>query len=1050
MKKYYNRELVNINKQLYFILFLLSALFLVQQEVLAQSAFRSDRLFIKHGIQYQAWTYTDTKFPGRPSKLNTNNINARYVRLQLPYNGSLNVAEIEVYDGTTNVAQGKTANQSSTNGAHIASRAVDGNTAGSLTDNSLAHTLDEVSAWWEVDLGSTVAIDSIRIWNRTDCCGDRLGDSHVFVSNTSFSANQTIDQLKADPNVTLFLLTTGGVDFPQGTEWTNLNLTAPTWYERGMFNQTFFNEFPNSQWSLEKAPYGDHLDRAPNTSEINNGFLRPDQLSKLSQLSTIGFGDEEHYSSTVVNNTKAWFDVSKAKYPDVLVHNNQYIGQWSDAQIRSFVQIAQPDFISYDWYYYNSTTDNGRSFQPILTHLDKYRGLAFEGSSPINYGFYLQGFKHGNYVLSETQINGHAYLPLLMGAKWLNIFRYVKDNNGTFYFHNSDGTTSDIYTFYGNLGGEIKNLSPHLSRLKSTKVTVAVGQHQSGGSTLNNAVPVGSVAWSFSSSDDPYVTGITATNLGSTNNSLSGDTYIGYFTPVTGIDNTSGVTMAPVHNKDAKYFMLMNGLSAANTNNTVSNTSGRASTTQQRITLSIDFGSNPIDQLKRVNKSTGNVETVALTSVSGTQYTVDITLDGGKGDLFYWQNAHTATPPVTPTNLALSKTTTSSGDSHGGVSGRAVDGNTDGNWTNNSVTHSDEDHSDGVEEWWEVDLGQVASITDIKVYNRTDCCADRLSNYHVFVSDVAFTSTTVSGSQGQSGVSDFNQTTQAGTPTTISVNRNGRYVRVQLSSSTGTLSLAEVEVLGTLINPPVNLALNKTATQSSTSGSYVASKSIDGNTSGIIWPDGEGSHTNQESQPWWQVDLGAVSNITDVKVYNRTDCCADRLTNYHIFVSDAPFTSTTIAGSQGQSGVGDFHETGQTATPSSRAVNRTGRYIRIQLENTNGILHMGEVQVFGTASSSKKTSLKSKELENDISEKELLIYPNPTKSKFSLRYLSQLGQIGSFKLFDIHGRVVIHKEMRLNKGSNLIEFSVKSLTKGIYILKGNIGTKQIVKKLLID
>jgi hypothetical protein len=60
--------------------------------------------------------------------------------------------------------------------------------------------------------------------------------------------------------------------------------------------------------------------------------------------------------------------------------------------------------------------------------------------------------------------------------------------------------------------------------------------------------------------------------------------------------------------------------------------------------------------------------------------------------------------------------------------------------------------------------------------------------------------------------------------------------------------------------------------------------------------------------------------------YNRTNCCSERLTNYHIFVVDVPLTSTTLSATQGQSGVGDFHETGQAGSPTTTPTNTTGRY----------------------------------------------------------------------------------------------------------------------------
>src|SRR5678816_4140069 len=47
------------------------------------------------------------------------------------------------------------------------------------------------SAWWQVDLGATATIHSVVIYNRTDCCGSRLGDYWVFISNSPFLATDT-------------------------------------------------------------------------------------------------------------------------------------------------------------------------------------------------------------------------------------------------------------------------------------------------------------------------------------------------------------------------------------------------------------------------------------------------------------------------------------------------------------------------------------------------------------------------------------------------------------------------------------------------------------------------------------------------------------------------------------------------------------------------------------------------------------------------------------------------------------------------------------------
>ncbi|MFY9553129.1 MAG: discoidin domain-containing protein [Blastocatellia bacterium] len=132
----------------------------------------------------------------------------------------------------------------------------------------------------------------------------------------------------------------------------------------------------------------------------------------------------------------------------------------------------------------------------------------------------------------------------------------------------------------------------------------------------------------------------------------------------------------------------------------------------------------------------------------------------------------------------------------------------------------------------------------------------------------------------------YNTPGQGGSPTAISVNRTGRYIRVQLSGS-NPLSLAELQVLN---SNGTNLALGKTATQSSTAFGAAASRAVDGNTNGN-WAGGSVTHTNYENQPWLEVDLGNVQQIQNVKIWNRTDCCSDRLTSFNVVVSDQPIQS---------------------------------------------------------------------------------------------------------------------------------------------------------------
>jgi hyaluronoglucosaminidase len=148
-----------------------------------------------------------------------------------------------------------------------------------------------------------------------------------------------------------------------------------------------------------------------------------------------------------------------------------------------------------------------------------------------------------------------------------------------------------------------------------------------------------------------------------------------------------------------------------------------------------------------------------------------------------------------PVNVAVGKPATQSSTGFGGVPERAVDGNTNGNWGAGSVTHTAEDGSP--EPWWQADLEEEVPIHSVHLWNRTDCCSERLSDSYVLISSEPFTSDSLAETLAQPGVTAFHEPSTAGTPTSIFADHldlTGRYVRVQLVGN-APLSLAEVEVL---------------------------------------------------------------------------------------------------------------------------------------------------------------------------------------------------------------------------------------------------------------
>jgi hypothetical protein len=333
----------------------------------------------------------------------------------------------------------------------------------------------------------------------------------------------------------------------------------------------------------------------------------------------------------------------------------------------------------------------------------------------------------------------------------------------------------------------------------------------------------------------------------------------------------------------------------------------------------------------------------------------------------------TSTPPVTKLsgkNVALGKPAKQINDYKSSLYGtayasRAVDGNVDGIFADRSVSSTTANTSQA---WWQVDLKYVYQLSEIKIWNRTDCCTTRLADFYILVSNKPFTSTNLQTTMKQYGVSSYYVKDTAGRPTTIALNRRGRYVRIQLRSS-NNLSLAEVQVLdssvmaqevtpvpttvATVVSPVAdntNVALGKTAKQSNNYtntlyGVAYASRAIDGNTDGLFANLSVSSTTATSIQPYWEVDLQSSYPISEIKIWNRTDCCTTRLADFFVMVSDQPFSTTNLQTTLAQSGVSSYYVKDPAGTPTTIAINRTGRYVRIQLRGTNS-LSLAEVQVF--------------------------------------------------------------------------------------------------------
>jgi hypothetical protein len=216
-----------------------------------------------------------------------------------------------------------------------------------------------------------------------------------------------------------------------------------------------------------------------------------------------------------------------------------------------------------------------------------------------------------------------------------------------------------------------------------------------------------------------------------------------------------------------------------------------------------------------------------------------------------------------------------------------------------------------------------------------------LSDYWIFLSNAPFLATdTPSTLQFKAGTAAAH-VTFAPSPSTTSffLGAPYRYVRVQLTGP-NYLSLAEVQVFA-----PVDVAKGMPAAQSSTlQGSPPAAVAVDGITDGNF-NNGSVTATNLDNNAWWQVDLGAPTAVNTVTIWNRTDCCGARLSDFWVFVSNTPFLAAdTPAMLQSRAATFSNHQTSAPNPSVSIPAGVQGRYVRVQLTGSN-YLSLAEVQV---------------------------------------------------------------------------------------------------------
>ena len=242
------------------------------------------------------------------------------------------------------------------------------------------------------------------------------------------------------------------------------------------------------------------------------------------------------------------------------------------------------------------------------------------------------------------------------------------------------------------------------------------------------------------------------------------------------------------------------------------------------------------------------------------------------------------------------------------------------------------------------------------------------------------------------------------------------------------------EDLGNLCETSLNLALGKQTAQSSTYGQGTSDLAVDGIQEGSSPWTADLAHTEVEFQPWWEVDLGVIANVEQVRIYNRTDCCFGRLNNFSIFVSNDPFPAdASLTSLRNDPSISFVTFSGSAGLTEFINIEASGRYVRIQ-HSREIQLHMAEVEVWGCSQSTQASRFNgvADAIEVDEENAGIKVFPNPTQNVLIVQTEEKdVNKAVEISLYNLAGQIV----QKVRGVEGYTSLNVSNLARGMYALQ---------------
>lgn len=659
----------------------------------------------------------------------------------------------------TNWARGGIATQSTTYPGAVASRGIDGNTAGAWGDNTTTHTADSENVsggqpWWQVDLKETQTIGHVQLWFREDCCFTRNENLRIVIYDSTNTATRVV---LWETNNTAW---TGMVPRDLGFD------VDPAVNGRVVYVEHTPDQAANIYVCLTELEVFNQKLAAPNNHALaSNSGAAASSSCYLSDCTLYGPEqaiDGSHHGLTSVS---PW----AYSAPDNSTPEVDPLPWWQ-------VDLAAPQTIG-------SVVIWPRRDRTLTRFLNIQ--LTVSNGTPAS--IYQQKFvlqpAGPKYVVN--------FVPALTGGKTVRI-----------------ETTADTPDKFLNLP-EVEVFAPLAAAPAITFVTnlqpVTVEQ--------NRVAILGPVAVTVDGGIRPedisyrwYLNGVELPNM-------AGSWLNPYTTPaLVGLGNSGDKYKVQVSVSGYGVFSSEVALSVyADTNAPVVVTNYASISDAFYMNLVFSELLDPATATNAANYSLDGGPTVGTVTLNADGKSIRLSVLGllpgdsvalhasGVKDLvgnIMVPALFNAPYPSAEVNYALIGAASQSSDT-GGAASRCIDGNTSGSWGSGSINHT----GNGDNEWWEVDLKSPRPIGIVRVWIRTDCCTDRAENLDLVIYDDTNTVSRVE-------VARIHLTTAGPPPNPIIANLGagllGRVVRIEHPTGIAQyLNLSEVQV----IPPPTGLQI---------------------------------------------------------------------------------------------------------------------------------------------------------------------------------------------------------------------------------------------------